>query len=96
MFSHARVSERAPTRPREDGSRAALASAARINKNRPITITSTAREYTQADWYCELGGHALYDVALNLVLLGLQYVVRVGRLPHALEEERLSELPFST
>jgi len=44
----------------------------------------------------KLGGHALYDVALNLVLLGLQYVVRVGRLPHALEEERLSELPFST
>ena len=28
----------------------------------------------QAGWYCERGGHALYDVALNLVFLGLQYV----------------------
>ena len=28
----------------------------------------------RAGWYCELGGHALYDVALNLVFLGLQYV----------------------
>ena len=28
----------------------------------------------QAGWYCESGGHALYDVALNLVFLGLQYV----------------------
>ena len=28
----------------------------------------------QAGWYCECGGHALYDVALNLVFLGLQYV----------------------
>ena len=57
---------------------------------------ASLRESDQAGWYCELGGHALYDAALNLVLLGLQYVVRVGRLPHALEEERLSELPFST
>ena len=28
----------------------------------------------QAGWYCDCGGHALYDVALNLVFLGLQYV----------------------
>ena len=28
----------------------------------------------QAGWYCKHGGHALYDVALNLVFLGLQYV----------------------
>jgi len=28
----------------------------------------------QAGWYCKHGGHAFYDVALNLVFLGLQYV----------------------
>jgi len=42
----------------------------------------------------KLGGHALYDVALNLVFLGLQYV-SPGE-SHALEEERRSKLPFST
>ena len=56
---------------------------------------ASLRESDQAGWYCELGGHALYDVALNLVFLGLQSS-RVGRLPHALEEERLSKLQFST
>ena len=80
MFSvTTRVSERAPTRPRERGPRAERIMIAQVDGG-------TAK----------LGGHALYDVALNLVFLGLQYVVRVGRLPHALEEERLSELPFST
>ena len=35
---------------------------------------ASLRESDQAGWYCECGGHALYDVALNLVFLGLQYV----------------------
>ena len=79
MFSvTTRVSERAPTRPRERGPRAERIMIAQVDGG-------TAK----------LGGHALYDVALNLVFLGLQSS-RVGRLPHALEEERLSELPFST
>ena len=57
---------------------------------------ASLRESARPAGTAKLGGHALYDAALNLVLLGLQYVVRVGRLPHALEEGRLSELPFST
>ena len=79
MFSvTTRVSERAPTRPRERGPRAERIMIAQVDGG-------TAK----------LGGHALYDVALNLVFLGLQSS-RVGRLPHALEEERLSKLQFST
>ena len=78
MFSvTTRVSERAPTRPRERGPRAERIMIAQVDGG-------TAK----------LGGHALYDVALNLVFLGLQYV-SPGK-SHALEEERRSKLPFST
>ena len=60
-------------------------SAATAPPTRPAGTASTA-------------AHALYDVALNLVFLGLQYVTPGESVAsrHALEEERLSKLPFST